>query len=106
MLSALLFLTWLVVHILKPLCGFPRVQYCPHPLKLLAIELRLLSNHKDRLNSGLEKSLDTILMSDIFEISVTSILKLALFWALAARGKQYMTSQAISSAQQKQRKGV
>jgi hypothetical protein len=45
-------------------------------------------------------------MSDILEISVTSILKLALFWALAARGKQYMTSQAISSSQQKQRKGV
>ena len=75
-------------------------------MRLLSIEFKLLSNDKDRLNSGLEKSLDTILMSDILEISVTSILNLALFWALAARGKQYMTSQAISSSQQKQRKGV
>jgi len=58
------------------------------------------------MDSGLEKSLDTILMSDILGISDASILKLALFWALAARGKQYMTSQAISSSQQKQRKGV
>ena len=66
----------------------------------------MLPHQKSGTIYGLEKSLDITLMSDILGISSASILKLALFWALAARGLQYMTSQAISSSQQKQRKGV